>query len=53
MVDCDVCNEEIEETILDKIDGFYLKDDDGDIHTICSDCQKEFKNDKEKLLENV
>jgi len=50
---CDLCNEEIQTTFLDKLKGTTIKTGEGETsktHYICSSCQKEHKeNLKEKL----
>ncbi len=49
MVKCDICSKNIEETFLKKIKGTYIKTNKI-LKTICSDCQKRFKNN---LLEQL
>lgn len=46
---CDICNEKIEEMFLGKIRGIYIKKDKKN-KTVCSDCQKEYKNDLSEKL---
>jgi transposase-like protein len=53
MVKCEICENEIEKTFLDKLDGTILKTGEGETskkHYVCSKCQKEFK---EKIKEKV
>ena len=45
MVKCDLCGKGIKEIFLGKLKGTYIKK-----KTICSDCQKEYK---EKLKEKI
>jgi uncharacterized protein with PIN domain len=53
MTKCELCNEEIKTTFLDKIKGTIIKTGENETsksHYICSDCQKEHKEKiKEKL----
>jgi len=50
---CELCNEEIKTTFLDKLDGTIVRTGEGETskkHFICSACQKEHKDSiKEKL----
>jgi len=52
---CELCNEEIKTTFLDKLDGTIIKTGEGETskkHYVCSACQKEHKkNLKEKFSE--
>lgn len=43
---CSICNEKIEITFLDKIEGAYIKK-----KPICSNCQRKYT--KEELLQKV
>ena len=49
---CKICNKKIETIYLGKILGTYIKDKIGKKHTVCSECQEKFSNDKEKILDN-
>jgi len=40
MVKCSICKEKVEETFLNKLVGTYVKDQDGKLKAICSNCQK-------------
>ena len=47
MTKCELCNEEIKKTFLDKLDGTIVKTREGETskkHYICSNCQKEHKD---------
>ncbi|MCK4997572.1 hypothetical protein KAS08_04660 [Candidatus Pacearchaeota archaeon] len=50
---CELCNEVIKTTFLDKLDGTVIKTGKGETskkHYICSSCQKEHKDNlMEKL----
>ena len=48
---CEICNEKITETFLDKINGTYIKDEKGKKHVICSICQK--KSSKKEILSKL
>jgi hypothetical protein len=50
---CEICKSKIQETFLKKIVGTYIKDKEGKKHLICSNCQKKFDNNKDKILENL
>ena len=50
---CEICKNKIQQTFLNKILGTYIKDKEGKKHIICSECQKRFSNDKEKILEQL
>jgi hypothetical protein len=50
---CEVCNNKIDETFLNKIVGTIIKDDKGKKHNICSNCQKEYNNNKDEILKNI
>ena len=47
---CDLCNNKIEETFLEKIKGIYVKVN-GKVKNICNNCQKKYSVSeiKEKL----
>lgn len=47
---CKICNKKTEEIFLKKVMGTYIKDKKGKKHLVCANCQKEFNNDKEKIL---
>lgn len=47
---CDICNQKIEETFLNKILGTMVKKE-GKKHYICSMCQK--RNTKEEIQEKL
>ena len=49
---CDICKKKIEETFLTKLVGTYIKDAKGKKHTICKDCQSQYK-DKTTLLTRI
>lgn len=49
---CELCKEKIEENFLKKIFGIYVKDEKGKKHSICSNCQKKFRN-KEEILKQL
>ena len=44
---CDVCNNKIEETFLEKIKGIHLKIN-GKLKHVCNNCQKKFSKNKIK-----
>jgi len=50
---CALCSDELKKTFLDKLDGTRIKigkEENSKIYFICSNCQKENKNNlKEKL----
>lgn len=50
---CEICNEKIELTFLNKKKGTVIKDTKGMFHYICSNCQKKLNNDKEKILQAI
>ncbi|HLC73445.1 MAG TPA: hypothetical protein VJH20_02295 [Candidatus Nanoarchaeia archaeon] len=43
---CSICNEKIEITFLDKIEGTYIKK-----KPVCNSCQKKYS--KEELLQKI
>ncbi|NQV09502.1 hypothetical protein HQ529_06665 [Candidatus Woesearchaeota archaeon] len=47
---CKSCGKKVEEIFLKKVLGTYMKDKKGKKHLVCSNCQKKFKNDKNKIL---
>ncbi len=49
---CEICGKKIGETFLQKILGTYVKDAKGKKHTVCFECQKQFKT-KEEILKNI
>jgi len=49
---CEICKKKIEEIFLKKILGTYIKDKKGKKHTVCKDCQKEYKT-KEDILKKI
>jgi len=54
MAKCEICNNRIDETFLNKLDGTAIKVKDTNNKNqfvyICSDCQKKYKNKvKEEL----
>ena len=38
---------------MEKVLGTYVQDAKGKRHLICFECQKNFNNDKKKILENI
>lgn len=50
---CELCKKKIEETFLNKLLGTYIKDKNGKKHAVCKDCQRQYNNDKEKILAQV
>jgi len=50
---CEICKKKIEQTFLNKILGTQIKDEKGKKHSICKECQKKYKNNKEKILEQL
>lgn len=48
---CAITGEDIKITFLGKIIGTVIKDENGKKHYISASAQKEYKNDKQKLLE--
>ncbi len=50
---CSICGKDIENTILNKIKGNYIKIN-GKVYVVCNDCFKSHKdNIKEKLKESM
>jgi len=49
---CEICNKKIGETFLKKILGTYIKDSKGKKHTVCFECQQNFRT-KEEILKNI
>jgi len=52
---CEICQEELETTFLNKIKGTIIKSGSGENskkHYICSKCQKEFKEKVKERLSN-
>ena len=43
---CELCKKNIELDIAEKIIGTYVKDKSGKLHTICSECQRKYKDKK-------
>jgi len=52
MAKCEVCNEKVGETFLNKAIGTYVKDTNGKKHLVCASCQKHLK-DKTTILEKL
>lgn len=50
---CEICNTKIENNFLEKPIGTYIKDKKGKKHIICNNCQKNFDNNKLKILEKI
>ena len=50
---CEICNKNIESTFMNKILGTYIKDEKGKKHAVCFECQKEFNNEKAKIVEKL
>ncbi len=50
---CEICNKKIEKTFLGKILGTVVRDENGKLHYVCSNCQSAFNNDKSKMLEEI
>jgi len=48
MVKCDLCKNKVEETFLGKLKGTYIEVG-GKINAVCQECQKKYKDLKEKL----
>jgi hypothetical protein len=56
MTKCELCNEEINLTFLDKLDGTIIKTGEGETlkkHYICSNCQKEHKDNLKETLSKL
>ncbi len=49
---CEICSTAIKTTFMEKVLGTYVQDEKGKRHLICFECQKNFNNDKAKILEN-
>ncbi len=49
---CEICNNKIQTTFLNKIIGTYIRDEKGKLHVICSECQKKFRT-KEEILKQI
>ena len=53
---CELCKKEVEKNSLDKIKGTYIyqtKNDKKKEYVICSDCQKEYDNSKDLMLDMI
>ena len=50
---CELCKNKIEQTFLNKILGTHIKDEKGKKHSICKECQRKFRNNKEKVLKQL
>lgn len=50
---CEICKNKVAETFLKKPIGTFIKDKKGKKHLICFECQKNFSNNKTKILENL
>ena len=50
---CEICSKSVQMLFMEKIMGTYTKDSKGKKHVICFECQKNFNNDKAKILENI
>jgi hypothetical protein len=50
---CKICKNKVNETFLKKVVGTYIKDKNGKKHLICVDCQKNYDNNKLKMLEHI
>ena len=48
---CHICNSRIDEGILKKIIGTYIKDSSGKKRAVCNECQSKFSGEelKEKI----
>ncbi|MFP4111790.1 MAG: hypothetical protein ACLFPQ_02945 [Candidatus Woesearchaeota archaeon] len=50
---CEICKQKIDETFMKKIVGTVVKDENGKKHYVCSSCQGNLENDKDKILEKL
>ena len=51
---CEICKNTIEELFLGKIKGTFIQEPGKKkFHSICFDCQRKFKNNKEEILKNI
>ena len=50
---CEICKSKLAITFLEKPKGTYIKDKKGKKHTICFECQRNFGNNKLKMLEQI
>ncbi len=50
---CEICNSKIKRTFLGKLLGTVIKDGNGRLHYVCSNCQSAFNNDKIRMLEQI
>lgn len=49
---CEICKKNITETFLKKLNGTYVKDEKGKLHSVCFECQKKFSSKKE-MISNI
>ncbi len=49
---CEICGKKITKNLLNKINGTYVKDENGKLHVVCSDCQRKYKT-KEELIKAI
>ena len=50
---CEICKNKVAMNFLEKPIGMYVKDKRGRKHVICRDCQKNYENNKGKILEHL
>lgn len=50
---CEICKHKVSETFLNKPIGTWIKDKKGKKHIICFECQRNFENNKLKILEHL
>lgn len=50
---CEICGNKIERIFLNKYNGTTIRDDNGKLHWICSDCQRALNNDKKAIIERL
>ena len=50
-MECEICDDELEKTFLDKIIGTRVRDEEGTLHIICNECQRDLEMEeiKEKI----
>ncbi len=46
---CEICRKTVGETFLKKPIGAYVKDNEGKLHSICFECQKQLRTKAEIL----
>ncbi len=46
---CGICKHSVNELFLGKIEGTYIKDENGKKHVICANCQRTGKSKGEML----